>query len=500
MAVMGVTNSASSAIIQTLAELRAKLDDLQRQLGTGEKAENYADLGPQRALVVGLKAQLDAVAGFGDTITRVQARLNMAQQSLTTVYNAWNSIKQAVAFPKFVLASNGMTVDQNAALGQLDLMLSALNAHDGTSYLFSGKSADQRATVSLAELMEGDSARAGLKQVISERRAADLGDGLGRLVIPAASGTLVSVSEDVAGSPFGFKLAGVSANFTGANITGPTGAPPAITVDFTTNPNAGERLTLSLTLPDGTTESITLTATTANPPGRNQFLIGPTAAATAANFQAALRTAVGELANTALVAASAIAAANNFFDIDASNPPQRVNGPPFDTATSLVNGSAADTVMWYTGEAGTSAARSTAIARVDTSFTISYGMRANEDALRSAVKNVALFAAMTLSASDPDASAQYNALTSRLAVNFTPPPGAQTIAGISSELSNAQIIADNVKQRHRQMAVTLTDFMQSITRVPLEQVGTELLALQTALQASLQTTAMLSRLNLVNYL
>jgi flagellin-like hook-associated protein FlgL len=500
MAIMGVTSSASSIIVQTLAELRARLDDLQRQLGTGEKSETYAGLGPQRALVVGLKAQLDAVAAFGDTITRVDSRLDLAQLSLSNFYNAAKDIEQAVAHPNFSLSGGGLTVDQHTALGQLDIMLSALNAHDGTGYLFSGASPDRPSTVSLTQLMDGDGTRAGLKQVISERRAADLGNGLGRLVIPAASGTQVSVSEDVAGSPFGFKLAGVSSTLTGANVTGPGGVPPAISVDFTANPNAGEALTLTLTLPDGTTENITLTATTANPPGPNQFTIGATAAATAANFQAALSAAVGELADTALVAASAIAAANDFFDIDAANPPQRVNGPPFDTATSLVDGTAADTVMWYTGEAGTSPARTTAVARLDTSFTVSYGLRANEDALRNAVKNVAVFAAMSFSATDPDAAAQYGALTSRLAANFVPPPGGQTITGISSEIANVQVMTDNVKQRHQQMAVTLTDFLQSITGVAPEQVGAELLALQTALQASLQTTAMLSRLNLVNYL
>jgi flagellin-like hook-associated protein FlgL len=500
MAIMGVTSSASAAIVQTLSELRAKLDALQRQLGTGQKAENYADLGSQRALVVGLKTQLDAVSGFTDTIARVQTRLSLALESLASLREAGEKIKSATTFPSFNLTGNGLTADQLAARGQLGIILSALNANDGASYLFSGSGADRAATVPMDVLLNGDGARAGLKQIISERRAADVGDGLGRLVIPAASGTMVSVSEDAAGSPFGFKLDAVSSNLSGVNITGPTGSPPSISVDFTSNPNAGETLSLTLTLPDGTTEHISLTATAAASAGPGQFSIGTTAAATAANFQAALSDAVESLAGTALVAASAVAAANNFFDIDAATPPQRVNGPPFDTATSLVNGTAADTVFWYTGEAGTTAARTTAIARVDNTFTIAYGMRANEDALRRVVKNVALFAATELSASDPNAAAQYSALTSRLAANFAPLPGEQTLMGITSEIANAQVIAENVKQRHQEMTVTLTNFMQGITNVPMEQVGAELLAVQTALQASLQTTAMLSRLNLVNFL
>ena len=87
-------------------------------------------------------------------------------------------------------------------------------------------------------------------------------------------------------------------------------------------------------LPDGTSENLTLTATTNSPPGADQFTIGATPAATAANLQGALTGAIGKLAATSLTAASAIAASNEFFDADANNPPQRVAGPPFETATA----------------------------------------------------------------------------------------------------------------------------------------------------------------------
>jgi flagellar hook-associated protein 3 FlgL len=245
---------------------------------------------------------------------------------------------------------------------------------------------------------------------------------------------------------------------------------------------------------------VVLTATTANPPGPNQFTIGANAAATAANLQSALTSSVAKLADTSLVAASAIAAANNFFDTDAGNPPQRVNGPPFGTAMSLVDGTAANTVNWYTGEAGSSSARTTAVARVDPAVTISFGMRANEVALRTAVKNVAVFSAVSFSASDPNAESQYGALTTRLAGNLDPPLGKQSLSDLSAEIANAQIMAKDAQDRHTQATATVTDFLQSIENVSPDQVGTELLTLQTSLQASLQTTAMLSKLSLVNFL
>lgn len=495
---MGVT-SAASVIAQSLAEMRAKLDDLQRQLASGEKSETYAGLGPQRSLAVGLQAQLDAAQGFDDTITRLGTRLSLAQTSLTAISKSAQDVKHAIVQSGFALGQNGATTDQLTAQGQLDIILAALNVHDGSGYVFSGMSPDRPAVESLSHILDGDGARAGFRQVLSERQAADLGTGLGRLIVPVPGGTTVSLSEDVAGSPFGLKLASVNSNLTNATVTGPTGSPPAIGVNFTGLPAAGGTFTVTFTLPDGTTDNVTLSATTSSTPGTNEFTIGGTAAATAGNFQTALTTAITKVANTSLVAASAVAAADDFFNTDAAHLPQRVSGTPA-SATALVDGTASDTVMWYTGEAGASSARGTAVARVDPQMTVSFGMRANEDALRNVVKNVAVFAGMTFSASDPNASAQYTALTSRLAANFTLPPGTQSVQGLSSEIANAQIMANDAKDRHKQSSATLTDLLQSIENVSPEQVGTELLALQTSLQASLQTTAMLSKLSLVNFI
>ena len=115
-------------------------------------------------------------------------------------------------------------------------------------------------------------------------------------------------------------------------------------------------------MPDGTTSSLTLTATTSTTPAAGEFTIGANTAATATNLQTALSTAVGKLANTELVAASAFAASDNFFN---ASPPLRVSGAPFNTATSLVAGTSANSVQWYKGETGSDPARGTAVARVD---------------------------------------------------------------------------------------------------------------------------------------
>ena len=334
--------------------------------------------------------------------------------------------------------------------------------------------------------------------MISERNQADLGaSGLGRLVIPPVVGSTVSINEDVAGSPFGFKLAGVGSTLTGATVTQPTGSPKTATVTLGSNPNDGELAQFSLTLPDGTSKTITLQATAAAVPGLNQFAIGANAAATAANLQAALTTAVGNLAQTELPAASAVAAANNFFG---SQPPQRVAGPPFNTATALQNGTAADTVFWYTGESGATPARQSVVAQVGPSTTIAYGLRANEQAFTTIVANVAVLASTTYSPANPNAAASYAALTRRVGGNLSLQQGAQNIVDVDADIANAKTAATNAQTVNDQTKGALTDMLQQVEGVSNDQIGAQILALQNQLQASLSTTARLSQLSLVNYL
>lgn len=314
----------------------------------------------------------------------------------------------------------------------------------------------------------------------------------------APAGSTVTVSEDVAGSPFGFKVASVSSSLTGATVTGPTGSLDGISVGFgATPPNNGDSINLTLDLPDGSTQQVSLQATTTSPPGTGQFTIGTTPAATAANFQAALTTSVGTLAKTALSAASAMQAGNNFF---ASDPPLRVAGPPFDTATSLVAGTAANTVSWYTGENGPTSPLSTATAQIGPSLSVSYGMRANQQGISWLVQNVAVLAATTYQQTDPNAAASYAALNQRVGSALAVPPGVQSISDVEASLAAAQTTMQTASTQQAQTQNTLTNMLQAIQGINQDQVGAEILSLQTTLQASLQVTAKLSQINLVNYL
>ena len=491
--------SMSSTMLQSILDMRSKLDDLQRQIGSGEKSTTYAGLGVNRGVSMIMRSQLTALQSYDQTISNVGVRLGVAQSALENANEMLHLVKNASVQTDFTIDQAGKTGEQRAAFNALDQLFALFNSRAGERYMFSGTAVDQPAVVSTDLLMNGDVSRAGFKQVMDERRQADLGpDGLGRLDLSRV-GADVTLAEDAV-SPFGLKLSAVNSTLSNATVTGPGGSPATFDVNFTGNPTAGQQLSIGFTLPDGTTETLTLTATTASPPGANQFTIGATATDTATNFQAALDTSIKKVGVTSLTAASAMAAADNFFNTDYDSPPQRVAGPPYATATALTDGTAADTVQWYIGEDSAASARTSVSVRIDPALAVNYGIRANEQGLRIAVQNIAVFAAASFDPNDASSSDAYTALGTRVGMALDGGPNQQKVADINAEIASAQQAFDSAKTRHRQTSDMLTDLLQKVEGVSEEEVGAQILSLQTMLQASLQTTAMLSRMSLVNFL
>ena len=627
MSIVGVSGKTSYIGAQIL-NLRGQLDDLQTQLSTGKVSTTYAGQGPDRAFALGLRAQIANINAYADSANNVQTRINVANLSLQGLADVGSSVKSASTSSTIVLNNNGQTSGQITAQAAFANAISMLNTQSGDRYLFSGRATDRPATVPANDMLYGIGTQAGLTQMISERRQADQGrrpGPMGRLAVtaPPLTTTVTSVAED--GSAFGFKLSSVSSTLTGATIAQPAGAPPATTVDLgAVNPNNGEKIKFNFKLPDGTMESIELTAltTTTTPPAAGTFQIGVDTAATTVNLQAALTASIQKLADTSLVAASAIQASDNFFNpsatisgsavnnkdtvpapitgatllsgaaatdslatdfaagdtitvngtpitfvasgatgnqlnvtdsvqtlmqkidsitgttspstinggvitlhggnasdltvtssntaafaalgfgatVTASPAPLRVGGPPYNTATTLVAGTAANTVIWYTGEAGSDSARGTAVARVDQSITVQYGARADEQAFRHLLKNVAAYAAVTTDAANPNASGQSTALSQRIGANLAPQTGYQSLQDIQAEFAGAQHAVKSTTDRQTQLKGMAQAMLDSIEGISTEEVATKILALQTSLQASYQTTATLYQTSLLKYL
>jgi flagellar hook-associated protein 3 FlgL len=620
--VSGKTSYIGTGILN----LKSQFEDLQAQLASGKISTTYAGQGLDRGFALGLRAQVSNIDAYTNTATNVNTRIDVANLSLQGLSDIGSEVKKAATSSTIVLNSNGQTSGQVTAQSQFADAIAMLNTQSGDRYLFSGRATDTPATAPSNDILYGTGTKAGLTQLISERKQADQGTGgMGRLAVtsPPLTTTVTSLGED--GSSFGLKLASASTTLTGATITQPAGVPPAVTVDLgAVNPNDGEKVKFNFTLPDGTTESIELTALTtpATPPAAGTFAIGADTAATTLNLQGALTASIKTLTDTSLVAASAIAASDNFFNSSATiavgavnnkatvpapitgatllsgaaatdslatnfapgdtitvngtpiafvasgatgnqlnvtdsvqtllkkidsitgttspstinggaialhggdgtsltvtssntaafaslgfgatataNPaPLRVGGPPFNTATTLVAGTAADTVSWYTGEAGPDSARGTAVARVDQSITVQYGARADEQAFRHALQNIAVYAAVTTNASNPNASTQVTALSQRIGANLAPQNGQQSIQDIQAEFAGAQTAIKASTDRQTQMKGMAQTMLDSIEGISTDEVATKILALQTALQASYQTTATLYQTNLLKYI
>jgi flagellar hook-associated protein 3 FlgL len=608
---------------QSVVNLQNQLTSLQSQLTSGKKSTTYAGLGVNEGFAIAARSQLAEISAFTDTVTNVNTNIGVANTGLQSLVDIGNTIQNSANSSSQALNSAGQTIGQQNATSQLSTALGILNTQSGNRFLFSGSAVNTPSVASIDDIITGTVSQAGLKQVISERQQADVGTlGLGRVVISSPTTTSVQVADDFAGSPFGLKVSAISSSLAGSTVTGPAGSPPAVSVNLGANPNNGDQVSIKFNLPDGTTEQIQLTASSANPPPTGSFFIDATPALTATNLKTALTTAIGTLANTSLVAASAVAAGNDFFNsvgtvagsavnnkaaapitgatllsgaagsdslstnfaagdtitvngqtltfeaagtasgpnqinvndnvgtllakIDglsasatpstvsggaitlhndastnltvtssnsaalaalgfpatgttATQPPLRVNGPPFGTATSLVDGTA-NTVAWYTGEAGSGSARATATARIDQSVTVQYGIRANEQGIRSQIQTLAVFSAVTTSVNNPNGGAQVTALSERVAKNLTPQPGQQTIQEIQTDLATAQSKIKDAGARQEQSKALLQGIVDQAESVSPDQVASQILALQTNLQASFQTTALIAQLSLTKFL
>ncbi len=486
------------------ASTRQQFDDLQRQLSTGKKTETYAGLGIDRGSSLDLNNKLSTLDGYLTGIQRADVNLKLMTQAVENFAKLANETRSDARSGSYLPSSTGRSAPQVLAEEKFKQTLDLLNTDVNGRFLFSGRTSDVEPVVSYSLIMDGDGAgRAGLKQLISERKQADLGvTGLGRLTAGGA-GTAATIAEEVGDPPYGFKLDGASTNSAALTATYTAGPPADIAVNVVGTPLPGETLKIQLGLPDGTTEEITLTARaeTTNGSAFETFVIGPDNNTTAANLRATINAALSREANTTLSAASAQIAAKDFFNGSPSSPPLRVPGPPFNTATAApAPGTATNTVIWYQGDDAAGSARATASVQADQSQLVATGARANEEAFRQGLAQFAVMSAETFPASDANSEARYEAMTERVrnAIGF--PPGVQNPSEIIVELGTAQTSLAQAKERHTSTKDYLSSTLAGIENVTTEEVATQILALQTRLQASYQTTSILSKLSLTNYL
>ncbi len=162
----------------------------------------------------------------------------------------------------------------------------------------------------------------------------------------------------------------------------------------------------------------------------------------------ALNTSVGTLANTSLVRRLGHGRIRQFSSVRRRRCASTVlrSIPPLNSWP----GTPANTVSWYTGENGTDPARGTAVAGIDQSISVQYGARANESAFVAQLKSIAVYAAITTNAANPNANGQLTALNSRIVDNLAVHPGTQSIQDIQADFAGAQSAIATAKDRQTQ--------------------------------------------------
>ncbi|HEY4199843.1 MAG TPA: hypothetical protein VGM83_04715 [Devosiaceae bacterium] len=327
-------------------------------------------------------------------------------------------------------------------------------------------------------------------------------NGLGRLNISSTGGTVTLAEDGVDASGLSIASAATTGGLTatGADGTpGVSGKAGSVDVNFNDVPHAGESITINLTLPDGTSKTLKMTATNDDPTGPDAFKIGADADETAANFRAALATSLKTSAGTDMRTASSFAAADNFFN-GHGQPVLRVSGNPA-TATGLETGTAATTVQWYTGQ-DSDTPRQTVTAQIDDGTRVAYGVQANEAGLALLVKTLAVASVTTYPPDDDTSKARYDALATRQMANMSESHNDEdgSIEIIATELGITQNTIGKVADRQTAYSGQLNNMLADAENVTTEDVAMQLLAVKTRLEASYAATASISQLSLANYL
>ncbi len=485
-----------------LTDTRLTLDDLQRQLATGKKSETFGGLGAQRITSLAMRAKRSEVQSFQSTITTFQFRVKQMDLGLTQLGKIGDDMRSSTYLTQYNPGSNGKTTMQTYASDRFNEAIDMLNLQSNGTYFFSGRSTDVRPVQDAQTILNGDVAgRAGVAQMVSERKAADFGvaASAGR-VVRGGAGTNATLTEDGA-HPFGFKLTAASSTSGGITSALTAGPPADIAFNITANPVEGEQVRLELTMPDGTKQAVALTASSSLSPAATAggFQIGATPAITATNLRAALGLALDREAATSLPAASAKTAANAFFAGSNSIPPMRVSGPPA-TATALVAGTAANTVIWYQGDDQAASARFSQQARVDTAVTVGVGAQANEEGIRRLMANLSVFVTETFNPANANDQGRFQAMSDRLRVDLSQVTGVQRVQDIQVEIAMSATTMKMADERHKTKLSFVETVLSDVEDINPEETAAKLLSLQTKMQAAYQTTAIISRLNLTDYL
>ncbi|MEO0635938.1 MAG: hypothetical protein AAFY73_04760 [Pseudomonadota bacterium] len=505
MAITSLSSFLGTTLTGATVDMRNDMRALERQLATGKKADNYAELGHQRRLSVSFRQTIAQIDSWSESTKLVDMRVSIADVTLTRMQDLRTDAKAAIDPSNFTLNGGGKTSDQQVAQLLLEEFHALLQSDVGGRHIFGGREVNTNPVEGLNSILYGNGTQAGVNTYIDERRQADQGaNGLGRLTVPALGGTTVSFQGEAPGNmPFGAKITSITSDTPAmvSAFTPQAGAvPAAASVNFAAQPNVGQKVRIEFELPNGETNFIELRADNTVSTDDSTFQIGATPADTAQNFRDVLENQLRLQANSHLEAASSIQAAYEFFRTGNGADPQRVDGPPLATATALMAGTPGDTVQWYRGENTTESAREGAVTRVDREQTVSYGMRANEDPFAWMMAQMSAFVLEDFSGGTVEDKSRHTAMAEMVNRNMSDRPGNPLMASIHMDITAANLQAQRASERHDLTTKQYKDLVSGIEDANQEETAISILRLQTQMEASYTVTSRLSQLSLVNFL
>lgn len=484
------------AAADAFVDQNALQDVLYRQARTQKIADTFGGLGGAAANSVNLNSRISEITAYDGVIAIGKSSISIANSAVNSFSASAAKLKNEILFIGKGGNADSRLAAQNVVKERFGLMIEMLNTNDTSTYVFGGKESNTPPVITKEEMLDGTPGKAGLKQLVSERKQADLGVGsLGRTTI-TQTGTKVTLAEAAANLPFGFKIQSITSTLDNATVTGPTGTPPEISAEFTGVPTLGKSLTVKLGLPDGSSKDIVLTTALAQ--GVGTFTLGSDAQGTADNFKTALTDTIKFTAETALASASALATSQDFFTGIAAKPLQRVQGPNFATATAFTAATAADTTVWYKGTDTATDPRQDRLLVASQRVKVGIGVRANEAGFQKTLAALGAVLATEFSTTGATAIAQFNDGRDRSVTAISAAiPG---IEAVILSLGTSKALVEDVEKNNVTTKEIINQALDDVEGVSLQATSVKLLAVQNQIDLTYKISSSIFRLSFSQYL
>ena len=486
------------AAADAFVDQNALQDVLYRQARTQKIADTFGGLGGAAASSVNLNARIREITTYDDVIKIGKSSIAIANSAVNAFSSSAAKLKNEILFIGKGGNADSRLTAQNVVKERFGLMIEMLNTNDTSTYVFGGKESNTPPVISKEEMLDGSAGRAGLKQLVTERRQADLGaDTLGRTAI-TRTGETVNFAETAANLPFGFKIQGVTSTLDNTTVTGPAGTPPVLSAEFlgTGSPGVGQTFTVKLGLPDGSSKDVELKV--GSVPVSGDFTPGADAAATAENFRTALTNKIRVTAETALASASALATSQDFFTGIVAKPQQRVQGPNFATATTFATATDANTTVWYKGTDTATDPRQDRLLVASQRIKVGIGVRANEAGFQKTLASLGALLATEFSTTEATAIAQFNDGRERSVAAIS--AAVPSVEAVILSLGTSKALVEDVEKNNVTTKEIINQALDDVEGVSLQETSVKLLAVQNQIDLTYKISSTIFRLSFSQYL